>query len=54
MSRPRARGHKDSALQGESNPMSQQTVRHKIFVSYHHGGDQSYYDAFLKAFHDTY
>ena len=29
-------------------------VKHKVFVSYHHGGDQAYYDAFSKAFHDTY
>jgi MTH538 TIR-like domain (DUF1863) len=32
----------------------QPPVKHKIFVSYHHGGDQAYYDAFSKAFHDTY
>lgn len=29
-------------------------VKHKVFVSYHHGGDQPYYDLFSKAFHDTY
>ena len=29
-------------------------VKHKVFVSYHHGGDQAYYDAFAKAFHATY
>lgn len=29
-------------------------VKHKIFVSYHHHVDQAYYDAFSKAFHDTY
>jgi hypothetical protein len=29
-------------------------VRRKVFVSYHHGGDQAYYDAFSKTFHDTY
>lgn len=29
-------------------------VKRKIFVSYHHGNDQAYYDAFSKAFHDTY
>jgi hypothetical protein len=29
-------------------------VKHRIFVSYHHGGDQFYYDQFSKAFHDTY
>jgi hypothetical protein len=32
----------------------QPPVKHKIFVSYHHGGDQAYYDAFSTAFHDTY
>jgi hypothetical protein len=31
-----------------------QPVKHRIFLSYHHGGDQAYYDAFSKAFHDTY
>ena len=29
-------------------------VKHRVFVSYHHGGDQAYYDAFSEAFHDTY
>jgi hypothetical protein len=29
-------------------------VKHRVFVSYHHGGDQAYYDAFSQAFHDTY
>jgi MTH538 TIR-like domain (DUF1863) len=29
-------------------------TKHKIFVSYHHRGDQAYYDAFSNAFHDTY
>jgi hypothetical protein len=32
----------------------QAAVKRKIFVSYHHDGDQAYYDAFSKAFHDTY
>ncbi|MFL9996305.1 TIR domain-containing protein [Paraburkholderia sediminicola] len=32
----------------------QPPVKHKVFVSYHHGGDQAYYDAFSRAFHDTY
>jgi hypothetical protein len=32
----------------------QSPVKHKIFVSYHHRGDQAYYDAFSKTFHDTY
>jgi MTH538 TIR-like domain (DUF1863) len=38
----------------ETNSMSPQTVKHRIFVSYHHSGDQAYYDAFSKLFHDTY
>lgn len=29
-------------------------VRRKVFLSYHHGGDQAYYDAFSKTFHDDY
>lgn len=29
-------------------------VRRKIFVSYHHGGDQAYYDDFSSVFHDQY
>ena len=32
----------------------QPAVKRKIFVSYHHGGDQGYYDTFSRAFHDTY
>jgi len=28
--------------------------RRKIFVSYHHGGDQWYYNEFSRVFHDTY
>jgi hypothetical protein len=31
-----------------------QRVKHKVFVSYHHGGDQVYYDAFSTTFHDNY
>jgi hypothetical protein len=29
-------------------------VKHRIFVSYHHAGDQPYYDAFSKIFHENY
>ena len=32
----------------------QAAAKRKVFVSYHHGGDQAYYDAFSRAFHDTY
>jgi hypothetical protein len=28
--------------------------KRKVFVSYHHGGDQVYYDGFTKFFSDTY
>src|SRR5690349_7530115 len=31
-----------------------QPIKRKVFVSYHHGGDQAYYEAFSKAFCDTY
>jgi hypothetical protein len=29
-------------------------VRRKVFVSYHHGGDQAYYNQFSADFHDSY
>lgn len=29
-------------------------TKRRIFASYHHGGDQAYYDAFSRLFHDTY
>jgi hypothetical protein len=29
-------------------------VKRKIFVSYHHGGDRGYYDAFINLFSSTY
>lgn len=32
----------------------QAAVKRKVFVSYHHGGDQAYYNAFSQAFHDAY
>src|SRR5438094_9939269 len=32
----------------------QQRIKRKVFVSYHHGGDQHYYDEFAKYFSDTY
>jgi hypothetical protein len=31
-----------------------QPVKRKVFVSYHHGGDQYYYDEFSRIFADTY
>lgn len=32
----------------------QAAVKHKVFVSYHHDGDQAHYDAFSRTFHDTH
>ena len=32
----------------------QQPVKRSAFLSYHHGGDQAYYNAFTQAFDDTY
>ena len=32
----------------------QAAVKRKVFVSYHHHGDQAYYNAFSQSFHDTY
>jgi hypothetical protein len=29
-------------------------IKHRVFVSYHHRGDQAYYDAFSRLYHDTY
>lgn len=29
-------------------------IRRKVFVSYHHGGDQAYYDEFSSHFHERY
>jgi len=28
--------------------------KRKVFISYHHGGDRAYYDAFINAFSSTY
>lgn len=30
------------------------TPRRRVFISYHHKGDQAYYDIFSKTFHDKY
>jgi hypothetical protein len=32
----------------------EQAVKRRVFVSYHHGGDQPYYDAFSRTFCDAY
>lgn len=29
-------------------------TKRKVFVSYHHGGDRAYYDAFMETFSNTY
>jgi hypothetical protein len=39
--------------QGLGSLLTQQT-RHRVFVSYHHGCDQAYYNAFAQHFHHTY
>jgi len=38
-----------SLLAGIQNP-----VRRSVFLSYHHSGDQQYYDALTRFLHDTY
>jgi hypothetical protein len=38
----------------EKGPRIQSSVKRRLFMSYHHGGDQTYYDAFSKTFSDTY
>ena len=38
-----------SLLAGSAIP-----TKRKIFVSYHHGGDQAYYESFSKTFAGTY
>ncbi len=39
----------NSLLAGLAKP-----TRRKVFVSYHHGGDQAYYNEFSKFFHDQF
>ncbi|EMP5262739.1 TIR domain-containing protein, partial [Klebsiella variicola] len=29
-------------------------IKRKVFLSYHHDGDQYYYDEFSRKFHDEY
>lgn len=43
----------DSNINGLLAAMMQ-PVRRKVFVSYHHGNDQAYYDEFSRFFHDQY
>lgn len=35
-------------------PFMASPPRRRVFISYHHGGDQTHYDAFSKTFGDTY
>lgn len=35
-------------------PGGYRPAKRKVFISYHHGGDQPYYDAFAKTFSDGY
>jgi hypothetical protein len=44
-------GYGNSLLSGLT-PLA--LVKHKIFISYHHANDQTYYTAFSNSFHDTY
>lgn len=43
-----------------SNPLAElaaalyKPTRRKVFISYHHGGDQAYYNEFSKFFHDQF
>jgi len=39
---------------GLANFGSLRFVRRRVFLSYYHGGDQWYYDAFSRMFHDEY
>jgi hypothetical protein len=39
---------------GELGSSLQPLAKRKVFVSYHHGGDQVYYDAFSRTFCDDY
>lgn len=43
----------DSAVNGLLAALTKPS-RRKVFVSYHHGGDQAYYDEFSRFFHDQY
>lgn len=45
--------YNDSNVQGLLAALMK-PVRRKVFISYHHGGDQQYYDAFSRTFHDQY
>ncbi len=38
---------------GSYQPL-QAAAKYKVFVSYHHGGDQLYYNEFSRMFHDVY
>lgn len=44
----------DAAIKRIAELLYPSMVRPKVFVSYHHGNDQAYYDEFSKFFHDKY
>ncbi len=46
-------GHFDPYMNGLLAALTK-PARRKVFVSYHHGGDQGYYDEFSRFFHDQY
>ncbi|HEY6167661.1 MAG TPA: TIR domain-containing protein [Verrucomicrobiae bacterium] len=39
---------------GASHPQIYAAPKRSVFISYHHEGDQQYYDAFTRAFDDAY
>jgi len=41
-------------IYGSGLRIPQQQTKRKIFISYHHGGDQAYYDAFSRVFGGIY
>lgn len=46
-------GYYNANVSGLLAALSKPT-RRKVFVSYHHSGDQAYYDEFSRVFHDQY
>jgi hypothetical protein len=44
----------DAAIKRIAELFYPSVVRAKVFVSYHHGNDQAWYDEFSRFFHDTY
>jgi hypothetical protein len=46
--------HRFDLRQAIADAQMTKPTRPKVFVSYHHGGDQTYYDEFSRFFHDRY